>query len=259
MRRRPGLAGLQAKKKDEEKFKDVGEKLEEQKIDHITKQLALFKDQLEIFAKNHKHEINKNPVFRRQFQEICLKVGVDPLASQKGFWAQLLGVGDFYYELAVQVIEVCLAAQARHGGLLSMGDLLSKVLQRRGAQSQPISEDDVQRAIQKVAVLGEGFKVLTVGSVRMVLSVPVEMNEDHIAILQAAQATAHISERECCAVLSFSPQRFSSAMQTLLDESIVWVDSQTSGGEPEYWFPTLLKHKTSIGELQSSFSKLLPV
>jgi len=31
------------------------------------------------------------------------KPGVDPLASNKGFWAQVLGVGDFYYELAVQV------------------------------------------------------------------------------------------------------------------------------------------------------------
>lgn len=28
---------------------------------------------------------------------------MDPLASNKGFWAQVLGVGDFYYELAVQV------------------------------------------------------------------------------------------------------------------------------------------------------------
>jgi len=29
-------------------------------------------------------------------------VGVDPLASNKGAWAQLLGFGDFYYELGVQ-------------------------------------------------------------------------------------------------------------------------------------------------------------
>ena len=34
---------------------------------------------------------------------MCQKIGVDPLASHKGFWAQLLGVGDFYYELGVQV------------------------------------------------------------------------------------------------------------------------------------------------------------
>jgi ESCRT-II complex subunit VPS22 len=32
---------------------------------------------------------------------MCAKVGVDPLASNKGFWAELLGIGDFYYELGV--------------------------------------------------------------------------------------------------------------------------------------------------------------
>ena len=37
---------------------------------------------------------------------MCSKIGVDPLASSKGFWAQLLGVGDFYYELGVQIVEV---------------------------------------------------------------------------------------------------------------------------------------------------------
>jgi len=26
---------------------------------------------------------------------------VDPLSSNKGFWVDVLGVGDFYYELAV--------------------------------------------------------------------------------------------------------------------------------------------------------------
>jgi len=25
--------------------------------------------------------------------------------ANKGFWAEMLGVGDFYYELAVQIIE----------------------------------------------------------------------------------------------------------------------------------------------------------
>ena len=37
---------------------------------------------------------------------MCSKIGVDPLASNKGFWAEMLGVGDFYYELGVQIIEV---------------------------------------------------------------------------------------------------------------------------------------------------------
>lgn len=47
------------------------------------------------------NDIRKNPIFRSQFHEMCAKVGVDPLASNKGFWAELLGIGDFYYELGV--------------------------------------------------------------------------------------------------------------------------------------------------------------
>lgn len=34
----------------------------------------------------------------------------------KGFWSEMLGVGDFYYELGVQIIEVCLALKHRNGG-----------------------------------------------------------------------------------------------------------------------------------------------
>lgn len=32
----------------------------------------------------------------------------------------MLGVGDFYYELGVQIIEVCLATSHRNGGKLSV-------------------------------------------------------------------------------------------------------------------------------------------
>lgn len=34
------------------------------------------------------------------------------LAANKGFWAQMLGFGDFYYELGVQIVEVCLRSVA---------------------------------------------------------------------------------------------------------------------------------------------------
>lgn len=35
---------------------------------------------------------------------MCKQIGVDPLSSNKGFWVDVLGVGDFYYELAVSII-----------------------------------------------------------------------------------------------------------------------------------------------------------
>ena len=67
----------------------------------MTSQLSEFKTSLEEFAIKHKAEINRNPVFRNQFLKMCKQIGVDPLSSNKGFWVDVLGVGDFYYELAV--------------------------------------------------------------------------------------------------------------------------------------------------------------
>lgn len=54
-------------------------------------------------ATGDREEIRRDPIFRAQFHTMCANIGVDPLASNKGMWAQLLGFGDFYYELGVQV------------------------------------------------------------------------------------------------------------------------------------------------------------
>ena len=48
-------------------------------------------------------DITRDPAFRAQFHAMCSAAGVDPLASNKGFWAEMLGFGDFYYELGVQI------------------------------------------------------------------------------------------------------------------------------------------------------------
>lgn len=65
---------------------------------------------------------------------MCANIGVDPLASNKGMWAQLLGLGDFYYELGVQVIEACLATRQHNGGMIELHKLQHHV-QVRGACS----------------------------------------------------------------------------------------------------------------------------
>ena len=42
---------------------------------------------------------------------MCANIGVDPLASNKGVWAKTLGIGDFYFELGVQVGQYMWAVQ----------------------------------------------------------------------------------------------------------------------------------------------------
>lgn len=122
-------------------MKEKGSELMSGELERLREQLEAFTIHLEDFASNHRSEIRKNPQFRRHFQEMCASVGVDPLACEppfvqchasrtvlanfcafaasKGFWAEKLGVGDFYYELGVQIIEVCMASSHTNGGSLS--------------------------------------------------------------------------------------------------------------------------------------------
>lgn len=115
----------------QDQYRLLGENVAKIRTDLMKEQLTTFRTQLEDFARKHKvpfslqslwrkfgyyyfynwnqfaltvnldaqNDIRKNPAFRSQFHDMCSKVGVDPLASNKGFWAELLGIGDFYYEL----------------------------------------------------------------------------------------------------------------------------------------------------------------
>jgi ESCRT-II complex subunit VPS22 len=49
-----------------------------------------FKKNLEEFAYKYRDEIKKNAQFRKQFQDMCANIGVDPLSSSKGFWSEML-------------------------------------------------------------------------------------------------------------------------------------------------------------------------
>ena len=102
-----GIAGIKAKQARQQAAKQLGAKIETEQLSEMTSQLAEFKESLEEFAVKHKKEINQNPVFRNQFLKMCQQIGVDPLSSNKGFWVNVLGVGDFYYELAVSLQKIC--------------------------------------------------------------------------------------------------------------------------------------------------------
>lgn len=134
MHRRVGLGAIQKQKLEQEKYKYKGNEIQERLFERMTQQLDLFRSHLEEFAVKHKNDIRKNPTFRNQFTDMCASIGVDPLASGKGFWS-VLGVGEFYYELAVQVVEVCLATNHKNGGLISIGELQDRLVKARGQRT----------------------------------------------------------------------------------------------------------------------------
>ena len=52
----------------------------------MSKQLESFKTYLEEFAIKHKSDIKKNAEFRGHFQQMCARIGVDPLACMCILW-----------------------------------------------------------------------------------------------------------------------------------------------------------------------------
>ncbi|KAG0328231.1 Vacuolar protein sorting-associated protein SNF8 [Podila humilis] len=241
----------------------------------LQSQLETFRDNLETFARLHRKDIQKDPIFRMHFQKMCGNIGVDPLASSKGYWGELLGVGDFYYELGIQIIDVCLSTRALNGGLMELSEVKRRVERMRGIRDAPsshqqqqqpqtsnsnnnlynsiaskwaknrslskdmsmeVTEDDVLRSIKTLAPLGSGFQVLEIGNKKMVSSVPRELNKDQSIILGLVQQTnGHVNAMVIGNRLGWENGRIKTALDTLLEDSLMWIDMQA---EPhEYWVP----------------------
>ncbi|XP_017845938.1 vacuolar-sorting protein SNF8 [Drosophila busckii] len=242
MRRRVGLGAIQQQKLAAEKYRDKGADIQESQLEQMTKQMEVFRVKLEEFAMKHKDDIRKNAQFRKQFQEMCAAIGVDPLATGKGFWS-VLGMGDFYYELSVQVVEVCLAANHKTGGLMELDELRRRLIAARGqsAVHQEITKEDILMAAKKLSIFGNGFVVHKLGKGKyMVQSIPGELSMEETNILNAASNTEQgcVTKDQLINDLSWTDYRAQQALDKVLGEGLCWIDSQP-GNDTSYWFPSL--------------------
>jgi len=246
MRRRAGIGAIQKKRENAEKFKDKADALAETQLAELSSQLQTFQSNLESFAREHKQEIKKDPKFRKHFQEMCASIGVDPLASGKGFWSNMLEIGDFYYELAVQIVEVCMAHADKTGGMMELGEVRQKLIKSRGrsTSNEEISTEDILVSTKKLRVLGTGFSVIPLGSGRhLVQSVPGELSSDQISVLQQAEGSGGSVTNDTLLKLRWDQNRIDIVMTKLVGEGMVWVDSK--GSENTYWVPSIFSSKFS--------------
>ena len=69
-RRGPGLAGLKASKAQMASYRKVGDELNASQLESVQAQLAVFQKNLEEFASKYRKTINKQPEFRKHFQDM---------------------------------------------------------------------------------------------------------------------------------------------------------------------------------------------
>lgn len=234
MRRRgPGLAALDRTRAAREQFEKVGREVAETKAQVMRSQMAHFKASLEEFALKHKRDIRQDPVFRAQFHTMCANIGVDPLASNKGTWNALLGLGDFYYELGVQVVEACITSRPFTGGLMELSLVHKYVERRRGSRADPISEDDLLRAIEKLQGLGSGFGTVRIGSRLFVRSVPTELSTDSNMLIELAERLGgYFSLQDALASSGWQEERLRDALSSMAREGLLLIDDQPGAVEP---------------------------
>ncbi|CAN6922759.1 unnamed protein product, partial [Brassica oleracea] len=231
-----------------DQYRLLGENVAKLRTDMMKEQLATFVNTRSNFFVEKlfwlQNDIRKNPAFRARFHEMCAKVGVDPLASNKGFWAELLGIGDFYYELGmfdlfpyltcVQIIEVCMLTRSLNGGLISLQELCNHLRQRRKKDREAVTEDDCLRAISKLKK-------------KLVRSVPTELNKDHNQILELAQGQGFVTVEQVQRRLSWASGRVIDALETLLEEGLAMIDNGIKDGKCQYWFPCVSSVYSFVG------------
>ena len=162
-RRGVGLSAFSRNTITSSQYAAHGSQLRSTHLSSLQTQLSVFQQLLHQFSITHAKEIRSNPSFRAEFARMCNVIGVDPLASSHtsrppgssnssgggggggkdsssgsggagSIWAQMLGgsVNDFYFELAVRVVEVCRETRQENGGMIAVGEVRTRVQKGRG-------------------------------------------------------------------------------------------------------------------------------
>lgn len=264
MRRHAGISSLSAQSDTLASYSSLSTAISTQQLTSLQSQLTTFQTALRTFATKHRAKILSDPVFRTHFSDMCNQLGVDPLGSggRKGVW-DYLGVGEWTYALAVQVVDVCLQTRERNGGVIEMDELIRGVTRLRGGGLPPqgmqqrqsaaetsVTPQDIARAIEALEPLGCGYKILTVGNRKLVRSIAAEFDTDSMTVLEAVTSTGrgHITvsglrgftaSKRGPSAAGWSDERARNAIEkAVMEDGLLWLDDGQSG-ELLYWMPSL--------------------
>jgi len=183
---------------------------------------------------------------------MCAVLGVDPLSgptggsgagssksiSGSGFWGGL-GLGEWSYELCVQVVDVCVSTRGGNGGMIEMNELIRRVSKMRGVDASnegggEITSEDIKRAIGLLKPLA-GYSVIPIAGMEFVRSVPRELDTDQSTLLVvAADDGGRLTEAGLRRKTGWSDVRARQALEdAVMREGLGWVDEQ--GSERSVW------------------------
>nr|WVH01931.1 RNA polymerase II transcription factor complex subunit [Naematelia aurantialba] len=252
MRKGAGISALSRHAATTSSYSALSSSISASQLTTLQTSLASFKSALLAFAAAHRADIRADPAFRHQFQKMCAAIGVDPLAAAGsshgalgkgvgGWWADALGLGEWQYELAVQVVDVCISTRARNGGMIAVDELVRRVTAMRsggGGESEAeaaggmVASEDVLRSLALLRPLCAGYATQNIGGTTYVRSIPRELDTDQsLLLVLAAETGGRLSEDRVKAQTGWPDVR----VRTVLDDCVMreglgWIDEQAPGG-----------------------------
>lgn len=179
------LGNVHQQRRMQENFAKMGEQIEKESLVKLKEQMESFSNNLDKFANKYKDEIKYNPDFREKFYMMCKELGVDPLSSTT-LWNKNLNLTEFYYNLAIQIITICIALREKKGALIEINELRQYLIHHR--KSNDITILDIEKAIESVSELKCGFQIIDIKNSKAVMTVPMQLSNDTNVIIELASA-----------------------------------------------------------------------
>lgn len=125
---------------------------------------------------------------------------------------------------------------------------MKNILMQRGTKFQfadsyvkrAYNEDDIIKSVKKLSKLGSGFRTITVGKAILIVSVPEELDDDHMQVMNLAEDDRYCPYGEVTITaisraLQWDEERSNRAVELLLGKGMIWLD--VNRGEKKYCFP----------------------
>eukprot|EP00825_Cyclidium_porcatum_P019935 TRINITY_DN22800_c0_g1_i3.p1 TRINITY_DN22800_c0_g1~~TRINITY_DN22800_c0_g1_i3.p1 ORF type:complete len:203 (+),score=33.55 TRINITY_DN22800_c0_g1_i3:148-756(+) len=187
-----------------------------------------------MFAQKYKEQINKNPQYRNNFNELCLKIGVDPMSSKKNVLSSL-GFGDFYIQLTMVVLDICEKEKSRNGGIMSIKDIIEKI-KTRHKNLDSVTSSDICKAIDKAKILGN-FQIFNQAYVSIV---PIALSNEIERLMSLSDQYGCFTEKLIITKLQWSTKLMEENINILRQQGLIWLDKKTPDKQARYYFISML-------------------
>lgn len=82
--------------------------------------------------------------------------------------------------------------------------------------------DDILRSVKKLQVLGRGLEMVTIGSRKMLQSIPQEINKDYMTVLTKAESRGYVLPSELRRTLDWTEERIFTILVSIQKEGIFY-------------------------------------